>query len=353
MDRIVHIVAYDKFTEGYINGMCLLLEQYDNRFIVLNRGILNTVDQEKVIYVKKYGEIFFNRTYINILRKSNKIIISGLFGIERTIFFFPSSLLRKTYIQFWGADFYGMRETKSFLQKIRRVIKISCIKRCNAIINLIDEDYEEFVRICGIKKRHFTAPMLGDPRKRIDYSQYLSPYDDGKRRIIIGNSATKENRHMEVFDLLKPIVDKNTLILCPLSYGDIVYRDHIIDIGKQYFGSNFIPILDFMERERYVQLLSKCDIGIYNNNRQQGMGNINRMLLLGKKVYLATGTSMWKRYTNNGIRVFDVQSIKKSSLSDVLSFENHTKDNNRKEIERLTCTDKGIELWNKIFEAEL
>ena len=44
-----------------------------------------------------------------------------------------------------------------------------------------------------------------------------------------------------------------------------------------------------MPYSSYISFLGSIDIGIFNNNRQQGMGNITNLLYLGKKVYLSKG----------------------------------------------------------------
>ena len=51
--------------------------------------------------------------------------------------------------------------------------------------------------------------------------------------ILVGNSATDTNNHIEIFDLLNTLVlGDSTKIICPLSYGNETYKKNIIHIGN-------------------------------------------------------------------------------------------------------------------------
>ena len=207
-DNIVHIVARDKFTAGYIIFMEYSMGQYLHTFIVLDEGFNLDLDiPVNLIYIKKYSDLLFQNRIKKIINKCHKLIVSGVFGAEKYISFYPKKILNKTYLHFWGGDFYALRDEKlTYHEKFRRMLKRRCIKRCNGIINLIKEDYPAFVGICGIEKKHFVAPMPGDPRKKFNYIPYrkITKKDD-VIRIVIGNSATKENRHIEAFELIRPL----------------------------------------------------------------------------------------------------------------------------------------------------
>lgn len=75
-----------------------------------------------------------------------------------------------------------------------------------------------------------------------------------------------------------------------------------------------------MDYEKYVELLSTCNVGIYYNDRQQGMGNINTLLRLGKKVYLRKGTSMWNNYKKNNFILFDVDELNNIYYNNLIEF---------------------------------
>ena len=124
--------------------------------------------------------------------------------------------------------------------------------------------------------------------------------------ILVGNSASDTNRHEFAFNKLSKIGLKDLKVIVPLSYGDLEYRDKILKIGKEIFGSNFYPLLDFLPYEDYLNIIYNIDIALFAHNRQQGMGNLIQLLGLGKKVYLNPETSQWKLCQNLGIKVYDI-----------------------------------------------
>ena len=79
--------------------------------------------------------------------------------------------------------------------------------------------------------------------------------------ILIGNSATFSNNHLDVFDIIKNTTSK---IVVPLSYGAYDYQDYkkrIIFEGNKIFKDNFLPIESFLTIKKYNKLLMS---GIYD-----------------------------------------------------------------------------------------
>ena len=152
---------------------------------------------------------------------------------------------------------------------------------------------------------------------------------------------------MEILEKLQHLKKEDFTIVCPLSYGDEEYAKKVIEYGKEIFGEKFVPITNFMTLEEYMEFLSNCDVGIFNNNRQQAMGNINSMFRMGKKLYLREGTAMWKDYIKNNLKVYPVSELENIDYKNLFEFEeeqrflNHQKMNER---------DKKFENgWNTIL----
>lgn len=101
----------------------------------------------------------------------------------------------------------------------------------------------------------------------------------------MGNSATKTNCHIEIFNKLSKYDWIHELeIICPLSYGnEEEYRDYVIKVGYEKIGNKFKPITEYISLTKYIELLNSCDVGVFNNNRQQGGSTILYLTRLGKK----------------------------------------------------------------------
>ena len=95
-------------------------------------------------------------------------------------------------------------------------------------------------------------------------------------------------------------------IFVPLSYGpNEVYKEEVIKRGTTLFGNSFVPLLDFMERTVYIDILASCTTGVFYHYRQQAMGNIIAMLYIGARVYLSNKNPAYQFFVKNGITVFD------------------------------------------------
>lgn len=356
---IIHFTTLDKFTTGYINFFKKQFTNYIHYFFL--KGDYSFIDNSLVDYenVIKYGnrELISDRKKRKLIKMSDKIIISGFFDKEKLVLALGNQMLKKTYIHFWGGDFYSYREkktTKSIKQIILNAIYIYALKKCRAAIFLINFEDRYFERITGIKKKKvYIAKMPPTFDDKIDYESLIKEKcNNRKKRIIIGNSAARENNHIEAFKLVESIIQDDVEVVCPLSYGDTEdYIKSVITEGHRVFGNRFFPIQEYMTREEYVKLLNTCKVGIYNNDRQQALGNIKIMLSLGKKVYLRNNTSMYYELINYGYKVFPIESLSKEML--MFDFLNDVLFDNinlfKKESQNLLST--VIDQWDEILKS--
>lgn len=154
------------------------------------------------------------------------------------------------------------------------------------------------------------------------------------QNILVGNSATAENNHIEVFDYLIRHVDiSGRKIFVPLSYGDEWYRDQVIARGRELFGDQFVPLMNFMSRSSYIDLLQSCGFVFMNHLRQQALGNICIMMLKGAKLYMNPDSVLYKWLKARGAIIDTVvpaeagssnadQKLRLSPLSDTERMQN-------------------------------
>lgn len=128
--------------------------------------------------------------------------------------------------------------------------------------------------------------------------------------ILVGNSATPTNNHVEVFRrLIRIQLPERSKIIVPLSYGDACYREKIVKLGYELFGEQFQPITEFMDFDRYVSLLRSCSVMVMNHKRQQGAGNIGIGVYLGAKVFVNPNSPLYEHYRDAGMIVFSVADL--------------------------------------------
>jgi hypothetical protein len=350
---IVHIIPNEKFLKGYIKFMNECMTAYSHCYLVWGEDVWgnNCISEKcKSKYYDSFEDIFRDNDAQNVMVNCRKIIISGIFFGVWQLLHLRSKLLCKTFFQFWGGDFYCYRNitVKNFFK--RNLLKI-IINKSAGIINLVDEDYDVMLRLFKVKSfrvAHFVAPV-------VDMENYeLLPYVHSNRNskdkvvVLIGNSAAKENNHKEVFELLAHLKGK-IIVVCPLSYGDSEYRKEIIQCGYNMFESDFRAITEFMEKKKYVDLLSKCDVGVFNNDRQQALGNIYLLFRLGKKVYIRNDTSMWNYIKKEGFTVFDIETLKNIDIYDMQKIDLKILNDNAACLGSKLETYK--EQWRLVFEG--
>lgn len=157
-----------------------------------------------------------------------------------------------------------------------------------------------------------------------------SPLNYDKNSLLIGHSGFSNGNHLDIVHKLKNKLPKGLKVFMPLSYGDENYIGNVItNINKVIPDITYLR--HFMPLEEYTQLLSEVKIAIFNNRRQQGMGNIVSLLYLGAKVYLSEKNSLYLFFRNNDIYIFSYEKDlrKKSSLSEGLTLPQIEHNRNR------------------------
>ena len=247
----------------------------------------------------------------------------------------------------WGADYYPLipgfsdeelvlTETKNALNKAREIEKL--IEKKQSIINktkdfIIDTLFiKDSINRVLSRVDFFSAPIKDDyellkkafPQITANYFQISYGSIDPKRikniktvegnDILVGNSATATNNHIEVFKMLSKIDINGRKVIVPLSYGDIEYRNEVIRIGEILFGNSFIPLVKFMPVEEYNKVISGCSIVIMNHRRQQAVGNIVSAMLSGSKVFLREDNPLFSFFIRNGVHVTAMSEIEENPV---------------------------------------
>lgn len=133
-------------------------------------------------------------------------------------------------------------------------------------------------------------------------------YSSG-RNLLLGNSATPENNHLDTLRLLAGLVSPERKIICPLSYGTSEYGNAVAAMGKKEFGHQFVPLRKFVDATSYTEILKSCSIVAMNHLRQQALGNIIMMLWLGARVFVNHASPINAMMSRLGIDVYDIRSL--------------------------------------------
>lgn len=352
--KYLHIISLDKFTKGFINFIYSEYNKNEHFFVVSgnDKKYIFEYDNENVLFFKSYKEFTKDKIVKSWAEEANLIIINGLFGNEKCFLRFPLSYLKKTYLMFWGGDFYPLKK-KTGLKFIKQNYKKFIIKRALGVINLIEGDYKELISRVNTKAKKFVAPMCDDGtdlKLRKKYS--LIKKDDNPIKILLGNSATETNMHFEAIDWLSKFKEQNIQIICPLSYGNMEYGRKVEEYGKSVFGDRFLPVTNYMNLEEYYKFISTIKIAVFNNNRQQAMGNINTLIGMKCKVYIRHDTCMWEQFSSvKGYTVYDSLTIKDESFDDFIATDDELFQSNHEKYFNKFDPSYNKAQWDIVFDS--
>ncbi|SDX79067.1 TDP-N-acetylfucosamine:lipid II N-acetylfucosaminyltransferase [Salimicrobium album] len=346
--KILHIENTDKFVEPFNAFINNNFNKNDHEFAL---NISKDEDKFKLLmnnmtYIKGYkGLIKIN----NKMYLSKKIILHSLPKPKILLLLaLQPWLLKKCYWVIWGSDLYNYRKPKKKIKdKILESVKKYIVKRFKGIVSLVPGDYELARRWYGVQGKYYHGIYVNPIN--IKFLNILKK-DDSKRKdtinIQIGNSAAPTNNHIEVLEQLYKFKNQNIKIFAPLSYGNKSHASKVSEYGKTLFGDKFIPLTNFLSPPRYAEYLSNIDIGIFNNNRQQGIFNINSFLYLNKTVMLRTDTTMWDFYKQFKVQLHSINEL--NHTQEITSIVN--KSTNNKNIKKLFDEEYIKFYWENIFD---
>lgn len=200
---------------------------------------------------------------------------------------------------------------KSLIRPLRRRLYLDplfsrAMRRIDYFSSPIPEDYELLSAAVG---RDFKAQFAQIKYGTLESLVHNEADQVEAGHILIGNSATASNNHLDVFKLISHCELGDAEIVVPLSYGDSFYRERILKAGKGTFGSKFRPIVDFLPIHKYDAVISKCSVAIMGHRRQQGLGNILALLYRGARVYLNEANPLYGHLAKLGIHLFALRDL--------------------------------------------
>lgn len=354
----IHIFPKEKFTVGYINFINKNFSRDEHLFFL--HGSNDSYKESDLEFSDNVKDIAENKyLFLTKLNTGKKILMHSLIIPKKLLVFFAvqQRLLNKITWIVWGADLYYYRELKhNYKEKIFEYFRKKFIKNVDNMATLVREDYDLAVKWYKTKAKYFYAAYMKD-EKTIKYLEKVKSLNNDSIKkdyisILVGNSATETNNHMEVFKVLEKYKGENIKIFCPLSYGDFKYAEQIIKYGKLVFGKKFIPLTNFMNPNEYIDLLNSIDIGIFNNNRQQALGNIFSLGYLGKKLYIRADTSMWTEINDSlKLRVFKIEHLKEENFQSFIYMNNHDRQINYKNLKPRYDAQNIKSIWQNIFDS--
>jgi hypothetical protein len=306
---IIHIVVDDKFIDSAVRDFEEVAPG-QNIFIMPGR-------KRKLAYVKSSAVEFKTHRKIREMVCSDQcrglVFHSLAGGAYRQLLEVP---LDVTVIWLgWGYDYYNLLLSGHFpdgflLPKTKALYESNYLTRIKkGIKDVLKVLLRRDDRTCRnrLGRVDYFIPVISDEhRLALELNKDFRPsymewnystaedmrLDNGEEiflgeNIQVGNSATWENNHIEAFNIIAAMPDlAGRKIVVPLSYGDARCRKEVIGYGAKIFGDAFMPLVDFVPKDKYIRVLSSCGYVVMNHIRQQALGNICISALLGSKIFM-------------------------------------------------------------------
>ncbi len=316
-NKILHVMILDKFLAPYID---FVDENFgrDNHhyvFITSEKYEYGLTPEHKVEFLYTDDDIFI--TLLDYMKMAKKIILHGLWRDKVDILlYFNQELLKKCYWVMWGGDFYFPEKQSWFRHKV--------IENMGYLINGTEGDISYIQNNYNAKGKYIEGVINYPSNIFYDSKIIISSKhrNETSTNILVGNSATPTNNHIEIFSKLEFFKTHNINIIIPLSYGDENYKNKIINLSKNIFKDKTTFLTEFLPYTEYLEILKNIDIAIFGHERQQATANIIQLLGFGKKVFLNKKSTLYDYFNKKDFKIFDFQNFNIDKLSDEALFKN-------------------------------
>lgn len=344
MPKFIHICQDEKFINSgyeqfeYLYPDCNLLYVYDCtsqklkhinidkkkiRFIELTHDVFNDLPIKSIVIFHSLPNHIIN--FIGSIN-SNIPVIWFLFGFETygdpNIYKRNYLLDKKTYKYFENntskvtvkENLYAILAPlirifkpnfpKSLLEVKKHAIRLKYnqLKRVDFLGCSFDEEYD------------FQIKLLKRKIPKFDFWYYpleqtveiATPINSNKNTILIGHSGFTNGNHYDILSKIQYYDLIQYKILVPFSYGNVEYMTKIKTLVKDLkLKIDFLE--SFLPKKEYNIFLNDVKFAIFNNRRQQAVGNTIALLYLGAKVFMSEKNSFYKYLKNNKIVVFSYE----------------------------------------------
>ncbi|RUA33849.1 MAG: hypothetical protein DSY77_08190 [Bacteroidetes bacterium] len=212
------------------------------------------------------------------------------------------------------------------------------------------EEYQLFIRKTGSDMDFLHCEISS-------LEQYLAGdkeavINNDASNVLVGNSNSIESNHLDVIKFLSNqnhVFGDSELHLI-LSYGkDENYKGKVISELKRNFGDKGVAIQEFMGRDEYINYLKKFSVAIFYHFRQQAMGNIIALLVMGVRIYMSSKNPAYQYFKRNGVNIYALQED--FSRYGISKLSKQQVDENRQIIKPLFSKDRVIKNTNNLVKV--
>lgn len=257
-------------------------------FYSLNRikiDILSKIDKNKKVFLRLFGyELYSLKRNKYLSKESLELSIPILLSKYSFKGYLKRKIKRKLGLEFR----INLQQQKELYSKI------------NAILLVNRVEYDE------LKKDFYLPKFIQVPLTR--ETPKISDLSNKKNEIIIGNSRSSWNNHLDVFRIIKKSKRFNDYKFnLFFNYGaDNDYTEKVRNKANQ---NSFVLIEDFLDIQEFSRVYNTATALIINSYRQHALGNIFTAILSGTKVYLNKKSSTYTWLKQEGFYISEINEL--------------------------------------------
>ena len=180
--------------------------------------------------------------------------------------------------------------------------------------------------ICPVTNKEYSIlsenPLLSHIKKFYKPQSVSIPAvkDMKAGHILIGNSATPTNNHLDIILTLNKFDLHGRKCVIPLSYGDDSYRAYLKNKLAYTTDLNITYLDSFMPRNEYDELFCHISHALFGVVRQQAVGNIRICLAHGIKIFLYKDSILYQELKSIGYKIYSIEDdLSQKELETVLT----------------------------------
>lgn len=322
---VLHILSDNKFTEYAIN-------QFFDGGIRSELVVIPSRDGKSFVNSDRVKKINYPSSQLTDLLSNlgnySGIVLHGIFWPfdEEIIKATPDSV--KIVWYFWGGEIYSHKDVMlSFLAPFTKLLyrlhllkkgqtyeeslawrlPLDLYKRINYCITSEYEEYE-YAKLYTHSDMNFLWYTCYSVEDTV--CDLINCRSKGDKVLFCNSAAIENNMFDAALRLSRPKYRKligDRQVIMPMGYGMPWVKNLMLKYGPKAFR-NFKPIVDFIPRDQYNQMMTDCSTLILPYHSPAGQGNIITALWLGMRVYISEKSIAYKYFKRIDAKVYSFES---------------------------------------------